>query len=220
MAHQEFDGLSEVTAGSGGGPFEEKDLRRRTDFQSRASRSGADFKAMALSRLRSAGATITRADFEIDGFPVDAEVSGPNGRRFLVLARGTPDEGSQSGIRRTDTIEKVGFRAMQLARRQPLAILIVTSDLPPRSAKPGVYLASLADDVFDVVSYRGDLRGFQRLQRHFDGPADAAPPAAPWRAAEATAQQSLFQVVIDDGDDSTVEHDRPASAVNADETST
>ena len=52
MANQEFDGLSEVAAGSGGGPFEEKDLRRRTDFQSRASRSGADFKAMALSRLR------------------------------------------------------------------------------------------------------------------------------------------------------------------------
>lgn len=148
MTNQGFDGPSDVPDGAGGEPFEEKDLRRRTDFQSRAPRSGADFKMMALSRLRAAGAAIRRVDFEIEGFPVDAEVCGTNGRRFLVLARGTPDEGPQSGIRRTDTIEKVGFRAMQLARRQKSAILIVTSDLPPRSAKPGIYLASLADDVF------------------------------------------------------------------------
>ena len=74
--------------------------------------------------------------------------------------------------------------------------------------------------VFDVVSYRGDLRGFQRLQRHFAGPDDAAPPDAPWRAAEVTDQQSLFELCGDDGDASTVEHDRPATAVNADETST
>lgn len=220
MTSQGFDGLFEVAAGSGGAPFEEKDLRRRTDFQSRASRSGADFKAMAIGRLCSAGATITRVDFEIEGFPVDAEVCGTNGRRFLVLARGTPDEGPQSGVRRTDTIQKVGFSAMQLARRQELAILIVTSDLPPRSAKPGIYLASLSDDVFDVVSYRGDLRGFQRLQRHFAGPAAAVPPDAPWRAPEGLAQELLFEFGGDEVDVSSGEPDRLAAAVNEDEVST
>jgi hypothetical protein len=160
---------------------------------------------MAIKRLREAGATVERMSFEVDGFPVDAEVSGANGRHFIVLARGTPDEDSRSGIRRTDTIEKVGFRAMQLARRQELPILIVASDLPRRATKPGIYLASLSEDVFDVVSYRGDLRGFQRFQRHFSGPADARPPDAPWRAPEGAPQDSLF-----DAQDEDVEANEPS----------
>jgi hypothetical protein len=214
MTNKRFDGPSEVPAGAGGVLFEEQELRGRTDFQSRAPRSGADFKEMGIRRLREAGATISRMGFEIGGFPVDAEVHGENGRRFLVLARGTPDEGPQSGIRRTDTIEKVGFRAIQLARLQELPILIVTSDLPPRSSKPGIYLASLSGDVLDVVSYRGDLRGFQRLQRHFSGPIDAAAPDAPWRALETAPQDSLFDVQ-DDGEEEPVQQtDDSAAAVN------
>ncbi len=215
MTNNGSDRPSEVPASSGGEPFEEEDLQRRSDFQSRAPRSGADFKAMALERLRDAGASVDRLSFEIDGFPVDAEVRGTNGRGFLVLARGTPDEHSQSGIRRTDTIEKVGFRAIQLARRQDLPILLITSDLPGRSTKPGHYLATLSDDVFDVVSYRGDFRGFHRLRTHFTGPADSAPPEAPWRTDPESPQETLFDVT-----DESLEGDTergPASAVNDDE---
>ncbi len=186
------DGLFELPAGDGGEPFEESDLRRRTDFQSRAPRAGADFKSMAIARLREAGATIERLDFNLSGFPVDAEVYGSNGRRFLVLARGTPNEQDRGALRRTDTVEKVGFMAMQLHRCQDLAILLITSDLPRRSTKAGHYLASLSLDVWDVVSYRADFQGFRRLQRHLQGPVDDRTPAAPWRMPEGSPVPTLF----------------------------
>jgi hypothetical protein len=181
MANDGSNRLFDVGDGSGAEPFEEDGLRQRSDFQSRAPRSGADFKAMAIRRVVEAGGTIERLDFEIDDIPVDALVIGPNGRRFLVLARGTPEEHDRSGVRKTDTLEKAGFRAIMLARCQELPVLLVTSDLPVRDSKPGRYLAKLAGDVFDVISYRADLKGFHRLQRAFTGPADMAPPAAPWR---------------------------------------
>ncbi len=151
MKNSGFDGLFEVPVGAGREPFEEPDLRRRANFQSRAPRSGADFKAMAIARLKEAGATIEKVNFRIEGFPVDAQVSGSNGRPFLVLARGTPDEQDRSALRRTDTVEKAGFIAMQLARRQALPIILITSDLPKRSTRAGHYLAALSDDLWDVV---------------------------------------------------------------------
>lgn len=192
MTNRGQDGLFELPASAGVEPFEERDLKRRTNFQSRAPRSGADFKAMALVYLQKAGATIVRTDFEIDGLPVDALISGPNGREFLVLARGTPSESKQSGLRRTDTVEKMGFMAMQLARAQQLPVLVVTSDIPTRSTKAGIYLAALDTDVWDVIGYRGDFRGFQRLQRHLTDPSDAQPPAAPWRTPEQEEAPALF----------------------------
>lgn len=146
---------------------------------------------MAIQRVTDAGATVERIDYEIDDIPVDAEVRGPNGRSFLVLARGTPDEHSQSGVRKTDTLEKVGLRAIQLARFQNLPILLITSDLRDRMSKAGRYLAKPDGDVWDVVAFRADLRGFHRLQWSFTGPADA-PPDAPWRAVIGTADLTLL----------------------------
>jgi hypothetical protein len=188
------DALFEVQ-GSAGALFEEPDLVRRTDFQSRAPRSGADFKAMAIARLVEAGAIIERTNFEIDELPVDAEVYGKNGRRFLVLARGTPEEQDRGALRRTDTVEKMGFMAMQLARRQSAPILVITSDLPKRSTKAGRYLAGLSEDVWDVVSYRADLRGFHRLGTHLHGAVSAGLPDAPWRMPEQSPQGPLFDRV-------------------------
>lgn len=173
-------------------PFEEPGLRQQTDFQARAARAGADFKDMAVRWLSDAGADIERTDFEIDEIPVDAQVRGSNGRAFLVIIRGTPYEGQQSGFRRTDTLEKAGFRAMNLARCQPLPILLVTSDLPERDTKPGHYLALLDRDVWDVVAYRADLRGFHRLRMIFAGPLESAPPMAPWRAPATAPEPQLF----------------------------
>lgn len=101
LTNNRHDGLSSLPAGPGGEPFEERGLGQRTDFQSRAPRAGADFKAMAIDRLRGAGTTIERLDFEVNRFPVDAQMSGPNGRQFLVLARGTPEEQDRGALRRT-----------------------------------------------------------------------------------------------------------------------
>jgi len=173
-------------------PFEESKQRGGSYFQSRAPRAGADFKAMAADRLIEAGATIERTDFEIQGFPVDLQVVGTNCRRFLVLARGTPGEQPRSGLRRSDTVEKTGFMAMQLARCQDLPLLLLTSDLPKRSSATGHYLCSLSPDVWDVISYRADLKGFQRLREHLQGTVTVEPPLAPWRSPLAPADQSLF----------------------------
>ena len=192
MKNSGFDELFEVPVEAGREPFEEPDLRQRANFQSRAPRAGADYKAMAIARLKEAGATIERLNFRIEGFPVDAQVSGSNGRPFLVLARGTPDEQDRSALRRTDTVEKAGFMAMQLARRQALPIILITSDLPKRSTRAGHYLAALSDDLWDVVSYRSDLKGFQRLRAHFTAPIEKVPPTAPWRAPEKITSPTLL----------------------------
>ena len=152
---------------------------------------------MAIARLKEAGATIERLNFRIEGFPVDAQVSGSNGRPFLVLARGTPDEQDRSALRRTDTVEKAGFMAMQLARRQALPIILITSDLPKRSTRAGHYLAALSDDLWDVVSYRSDLKGFQRLRAHFTAPIEKVPPTAPWRAPEKISSPTLLDEFTD-----------------------
>ncbi len=187
-------GLFELAPSAAAEAFEEEGLSRRTDFQSRAQRSGADFKEMAENFLTQAGAAILRAGFEIDDIPVDFLVRGENAREILVLARGTPDEHNQSGIRRTDTLEKVGFRIIQLARVQPFPILLVTSDMPSRSSKAGRYLAKLSPDLFDAISVRGDLRGFCRLQDVLRGDPTMGRPQAPWRAEPGSSRQLEFDL--------------------------
>jgi hypothetical protein len=199
MKNSRSDGLFELPVGVGQEPFEAPDLGRRANFQSRAPRAGADFKSMALARISEAGATIHRTKFRIDGFLVDAQVSGSNGRPFLVLVRGTPDEQDRGALRRTDTVEKAGFMAMQLARHQHLPIILITSDLPKRSTRAGHYLAALSDDLWDVVSYRADLRGFQRLRAHFTAPIENLPPAAPWRTPEISPPTLLDELGDVDG---------------------
>lgn len=69
MTNNRHGELFELPADAGGEPFQRSGLGRHTNFQARASRAGADFKAMAISRLREAGATIERIDFEIDKVP-------------------------------------------------------------------------------------------------------------------------------------------------------
>jgi len=87
--------------------------------------------------------------------------------------------------------------AMQLARRQALPIILITSDLPKRSTRAGHYLAALSDDLWDVVSYRADLKGFQRLRVHFTAPIEKVPPAAPWRAPEKFSSPMLLNEISD-----------------------
>ena len=213
MTSNGSDRLFEVD-GDGAEPFEEDGLRRRTDFQSRAPRAGADFMEMAIRWLISSGAEIERLDFEIDDIPVDAQMRGSSGRTFLVIIRGTPYEHPQSGFRRTDTLEKAGFRAVHLARCQDLPVLLVTSDLPDRESKVGRYLAKLDGDVFDVVAYRADLRGFHRLRQALTGATDAASPRALWRAPIGTDEETLFEA---EQAECAVESPR-RQAVNSDDT--
>lgn len=179
-------------------------------FQSLGPRAGADFKEMAIRRVVEAGGTVERTDLEIEDIPVDALIRGANGRGFLILARGTPYEHSQSGLRKTDTLEKAGFRAVQLARCQDLPVLFVASDLPERTSKAGRYLAKLDGDLWDAVAYRADLRGYHRLQDALIGPPDALPPAAPWRAPLRDDTPNLLDLIPAESDPA---QGRPSSVI-------
>jgi hypothetical protein len=169
--------LFELTdSADGGGPWEDPEELRSSDFQARASASGADFKLSAIEHLQSAGALVRRRSFRRCQLPVDAEVEGTSGRRILVLSRGTHDDTPTSGLRRLDTVQKVGFVAVILASEQSLPVLIVTSHLPRAGTGPAVQLAKVRNHVADVVATTGDLAGYQRLLAWLHGeppPADS-----------------------------------------------
>ncbi|HEX2294677.1 MAG TPA: hypothetical protein VHN37_05145 [Actinomycetota bacterium] len=190
---QQFDLFGRAASG----PWEEHDLDRRADFQAVAVAGGHEYKAIAFKYLTAAGARIVRDGFRVGPFPVDAEIMGPSGNRFLVLMHGTPDAHAQSGLRRVDTLEKAGFFAMQLRRDQELPILLLTSDLPYPGSRAAQYLAKLSEDVWDVIATRGDLGNYRRLSRVLRSPDLASPPDAPWRDGSMTTRAGTRQRTLD-----------------------
>jgi len=163
--------------------------------QSRAAREGAEFDAVALHWIQHAGATVVQRGRDIRGVPIDAVVQGSNGSLFTVLAHGNIDrDGKRPGLRRTDTVRKVGSSAYLLTSVvEAPPVLVITSDIPKESGrtKQAARLLALHQRViFDVLSPE-DVASFHRLQRYLTGkPAPDAPEPAPWRALP-TDQLSL-----------------------------
>ena len=161
-------------------------------FQALASAAGADFKEMAREWIVQAGGALETDKLRFDDYPTDGLVRGLNGARFVLLARGTPDDGERAGLRRTDTMLKMGCRAMMIARRTDLKILVVTSHLPEPSSRAGRILSDLHGDIFDVAATVGDLAGFRRFHRHLtQTPAPDDPLPSVWRT-EVFRQPELF----------------------------
>ncbi len=182
--------LFEVPGNSGPEPYENLP-EPGAYFQARASAAGADFKQIAKEWVEQAGGAIEADRMMVGVHPADALVRGRNGSRYLLLARGTPDGGPKAGLRRTDTVLKMGCRAVLIARRTDLPILVVTSHLPAPTSRSGQILADLHADICDVVAIEGDLGGFQRLRQYFtDVPRPTNPLPAPWRSGH--LQVSLF----------------------------
>lgn len=106
--------LHAVPAGSGPiGPYEDLPAPSAW-FQARAGTAGADFDDEAFAFVTTAGGRVERRGLSVAGHPVDGLVRGTNGAAFLVAAHGTPDAGvsPQDGLRRTDTVLKLGCRAV------------------------------------------------------------------------------------------------------------
>ncbi|CAN5765716.1 hypothetical protein BH23ACT12_BH23ACT12_18730 [soil metagenome] len=161
-------------------------------FQALASAAGADFKEMAREWIVQAGGVLETDKVRFDDYPTDGLVRGQNGARFVLLARGTPDDGERAGLRRNDTMLKMGCRAIMIARRTDLRILVVTSHLPEVSSRAGRILSDLHGDIFDVAATVGDLAGFQRFHRHLtQTPAPAEPLPSVWRT-DLFRQPELF----------------------------
>jgi hypothetical protein len=172
-------------------PWEDQADIRQSDFQARASAAGADFKLSAMEYLKSAGAFVVRKAFRLCDVPVDAEIQGRDGIRLLVLARGTPDDTSKSGLRRLDTVQKVGFVAMVLSLHQTLPVVIVTSHLPRPKTAASKQLSRLNEYAADVVATTGDLRGYQRLLGRLEGDS-RADGLRPWAIGPDINQPELW----------------------------
>jgi hypothetical protein len=163
-------------------PFEGDLPAAGSYFQARATMEGADFDAEAFAFLVSAGGTIEQHGGDVADVPIDAIVRGTNGNRFIVAAHGMFDDTAQSGLRRVDTVHKVGHRAVILHKAGQLPLLVITSHLPRPGSKGARYLARTGDEIFDVVGTRGDLAGWQRVHRYLTAaPAPLTPEPAPWR---------------------------------------
>lgn len=151
-------------------------------FQALSSAAGADFKEMAREWIGQAGGELESDTLKFENYPTDGLIRGQNGARFVLLARGTPDDGPRAGLRRNDTVLKMGCRALMIARRTDLRILVVTSHLPDVDSRAGRILADLHTDIFDVAATVGDLAGFRRFRRHLtETPAPDEPLPSPWR---------------------------------------
>lgn len=87
-----------------------------SESQARGSLHGKEFDALAMEFLEQAGATIVTLYPRVCDYRLDALVAGTNGARFYVDAHGSPDrtDRSQAGLRRQDTVLKLGFKAMRL----------------------------------------------------------------------------------------------------------
>ena len=167
--------------------WEQDGLNTATHGQARAKREGSELDELAFTYLAHAGGTLLRTHFKIGPVSVDALVAGTNQRRFWVLAHGNVDADStakQPGLRRTDTTRKIiGDAAVLAPHADPLPVLVITSHLPTRNRADKAardWLTALAPFVHDVISIHHDLRGFQRLRRHFTDDQ----PATPGRAEE------------------------------------
>jgi hypothetical protein len=166
-------------------------------FQSRARREGELFDDVALEHLVAAGATVEVERHKIEHYPVDGRILCRNGRRLLVAAHGSFDEGSQPGLRRTDTVAKVSQRAVMLHAKGALPLVVVTSHLPRPGSATAFHLADLhallGPWLVDVVATTGDLAGFHRLRRYFsDVPRPQESGPAPWWHAD--PQLRLFDL--------------------------
>lgn len=167
-----------------------------SESQARSSLHGREFDEEAFGFLEALGARVIDRYVRVDGYPLDAEIEGANGKRFLVDAHGTPDrtDRSQAGMRRQDTMLKFGFKALRLQQRRcRLPILLITSHLPKPGTSSAYLLTELKDALFDAVATVGDFAGQQRLQTYFnDVPPPAKPLAAPWRAVQLELDIDLF----------------------------
>ena len=108
MTNNKPDTLFEVSAASGAKPFEVDGLRSRTNFQSRASRAGADFKVMAIARLkegliwstcvsgshRSQSSSITASSIDLVG---RQNVRSLHGEQFSAGTHWTPGDRRRLG---------------------------------------------------------------------------------------------------------------------------
>lgn len=151
-------------------------------FQARASVEGADFDDVAVRYVAEAGGWVERRGGHVDDIPIDGVVRGTSGATFLLAAHGTFDDGPQSGLRRVDTVHKVGHRAALLAKGDNPPLLVITSHLPRAGSKAALYLARSREDIFDVVATTGDLGGFQRLRRYLnEAPPATEPGDSDWR---------------------------------------
>ncbi len=162
------------------------------DFQGRASTGGREFKHATEDFLVGLGVQINSRGREVGPYRIDLEIRGSNGHRFGILAHGTFDDGSQAGLRRTDTVKKMGFDAWQIRRRLPgLKLIAIVSHLPKPLTAASKQLADISDHLYDVVAI-GDMQATERLRHLLTDRALPDVVTAAWRDQPTLFEPSLF----------------------------
>lgn len=174
------------------GPYEEiDDADAAAAGQARAVAVGQEFKHIARDMLFGLGATFHDDGSGYGSYTPLGSMCGRNGQVIIVLAHGVLDDSPRAGLRRTDTIKKAGFDALQLRRQFGLPVLVVTSHLPDSGAAAS-QLADCGPDVLDVVATNEDFAGIRRLERYLHTTPFPGPLPAPWREPNRSVQPSLF----------------------------
>ncbi len=159
--------------------------------QARAVAVGQEFKHLARDLLTTVGASFQDDGTGYGPYAPLGSVCGENGQLMIVLAHGVLDDSPRAGLRRTDTVRKTGFDAVQLKRQFGLPVLIVTSHLPD-SGSPSSLLADCGPDVLDVVATNEDFAGMLRLEQYLHASPFPGPLPAPWRTHTRAVQPTLF----------------------------
>lgn len=160
-------------------PYEDID-DPATAGQARARAVGHEFKHIARDLLTAAGATFHSDRRGYGAYSPLGMVCGRSGQMIIVLAHGVLDDTPQGGLRRTDTLKKAGFDAMQLKRQTGLPILLIASHLPDGGSARS-QLADCSPDFLDVIATSGDFEGLRRLGRYLHDQPFPGPLPAPWR---------------------------------------
>lgn len=196
--------MSDLTIIPGGGspdePGEEWESaldESSAEFQGRASTGGREFKHRVEDFLAGLGVQIDGYSRRVAAYTIDFEITGPNGAQFSVIAHGTFDDDSKSGLRRTDTVKKMGFDAHQIRRRMPKRRLIAIVSHLPNPGNAAAQLADTADDLFDVIAMTGDVRGIERLHRYLHEEPFPGQLPAPWRDDTSEFTEGLFDAIDD-----------------------
>ena len=184
------------TGPGGGGPVE-IDLPPvgTAWFQAGAKVQGAYFKSVATAHLHAAGPVRIDAVHRAGLHHIDGIITTPAGARIVFIAHGSADDTKTAGLRRVDTVAKLGHACLVLAATGAAPCLVITSHLPLPDTQAAAFLAEIGrltgGWLLDVVATSGDLAGYQRLRRilHADHP--QADSAAPWRHPNNGTQLAL-----------------------------
>lgn len=141
------------------------------EFQSRASRLGAEFRERCKRVLEQCGFTFQAEGEELESVGIKVELVYMNKAdvSFFIEVSGTEEEdptGQQPGLERSDSVKKIICNAFLAQKTTGSPTLVMTSHLPaPESAPAKMMNAAGREVIFDVICIN-KAADLDRLRRY------------------------------------------------------